>query len=159
MGLDGAGEWHELKKILPDFNNKRVLDLGCGFGWHCRFAIENGATSVVGVDISQKMIDEAKNKTTSDRIDYVCKPIEDVRFQKNSFDIIISSLAFHYIESFEDVLKEIKMWLVKGGEFISVEHPIFTAQGNQDWHYDNGGKAMHWPVDHYFSEGIRKLYS
>lgn len=35
--LRGAGEWHELKKMmLPDFNGKRVLDLGCSFGWHCR---------------------------------------------------------------------------------------------------------------------------
>ena len=31
QGLRGAGEWHELKKMLPDFNGKRVLDLGCGF--------------------------------------------------------------------------------------------------------------------------------
>ena len=29
-GLSGAGEWHELKKMLPDFKNKKVLDLGCG---------------------------------------------------------------------------------------------------------------------------------
>lgn len=27
-GLDGAGEWSELKKLLPDFKDKRVLDLG-----------------------------------------------------------------------------------------------------------------------------------
>ena len=33
-GLEGAGEWHELQKLLPDFSGKRVLDLGCGFGWY-----------------------------------------------------------------------------------------------------------------------------
>lgn len=27
-GLKAAGEWHELKKMLPDFNQKTVLDLG-----------------------------------------------------------------------------------------------------------------------------------
>ena len=31
-GLKAAGEWHELKKLLPDFAEKRVLDLGCDFG-------------------------------------------------------------------------------------------------------------------------------
>ena len=31
-GLKGAGEWHVLQKMLPDFTGKRVLDLGCGFG-------------------------------------------------------------------------------------------------------------------------------
>ena len=39
-GLKGAGEWHVLQKMLPDFAGKRVLDLGCGFGWHCAYAIE-----------------------------------------------------------------------------------------------------------------------
>ena len=43
VGLKGAGEWHALQKILPDFQGKRVLDLGCGFGWHCQYAIEHGA--------------------------------------------------------------------------------------------------------------------
>ena len=45
-GLKGAGEWHVLQKMLPDFAGKRVLDLGCGFGWHCVYAIEHGATHV-----------------------------------------------------------------------------------------------------------------
>ena len=34
-GLQGAGEWPALEKLLPDFEHKRVLDLGCGYGWHC----------------------------------------------------------------------------------------------------------------------------
>jgi|GEM_PF-2820904 len=32
-GLEGAGEWHVLQRVLPDFTNKTVLDLGCGYGW------------------------------------------------------------------------------------------------------------------------------
>lgn len=39
---------------------------------------------------------------------------------------------------------------------FAVEHPVFTAQGKQDWHYDEEGKPMHWPVDSYFTEGIRQ---
>ncbi len=54
-GLSGAGEWETLKRMLPDFQGKRVLDLGCGFGWHCQYAMENGAASAVGVDISEKI--------------------------------------------------------------------------------------------------------
>lgn len=155
-GLEGAGEWHELKNMLPDFKDKRVLDLGCGFGWHCRYAVENGARSVIGIDISQKMLSEAKSKTKCGNIEYICMPIEDIDFPEESFDVVISSLALHYIKSFEDVIDRVYKCLSRGGDFIfSVEHPIFTAQGPQDWYYDDKGNILHWPVDHYFTEGIR----
>lgn len=155
-GLEGAGEWHELKKMMPNFKDKRVLDLGCGFGWHCRYAVENGARSAIGIDISQKMLSEAKSKTKYGNIEYICMPIEDIDFPEESFDVVISSLALHYVKSFEDVLVRVYKCLSKGGDFVfSVEHPIFTAQGPQDWYYDGKGNILHWPVDHYFTEGIR----
>ena len=64
-GLTAAGEWHELRKMLPDFAGKRVLDIGCGFGWHCMYAAEHGAASVIGTDISEKMLAVAREKTSS----------------------------------------------------------------------------------------------
>mgnify|MGYP003239197064 CR=1 FL=1 len=64
-GLQGAGEWHILQKMLPDFTDKRVLDLGCGFGWHCIYAIEHGAKCVTGIDISGKMLEEAQKRNSS----------------------------------------------------------------------------------------------
>lgn len=82
--------------------------------------------------------------------------LEDIDFPEESFDVVISSLALHYIKSFEDVLDRVYKCLSRGGDFIfSVEHPIFTAQGPQDWYYDDKGNILHWPVDHYFTEGIR----
>lgn len=156
-GLQAAGEWHELQTMMPDFRGKRVLDLGCGFGWHCRYAVEQGAAAVVGVDISAKMLQEARDKTDSPRIEYVQMPIEAVDYRENSFDVVISSLAFHYIAPFEDICRKVNRCLVRGGDFVfSVEHPVFTAQGDQQWYRDASGHRLHWPVDRYFAEGARK---
>ncbi|MCC8174266.1 MAG: class I SAM-dependent methyltransferase [Odoribacter sp.] len=156
-GLEGAGEWHELRKLLPDFSGKDVLDLGCGFGWHCQYAAEKGAKSVIGIDISEKMITEAIHKNKYPNVHYKVCSIEDYSFPKESFDIVISSLAFHYIKSFEKVCQCVHTTLRKEGVFVfSVEHPVFTAQGRQQWHYDDEGKILHWPIDNYFQEGQRK---
>ena len=61
-GLTAAGEWHQLKPLFPLLQGKKVLDLGCGYGWHCKFAAEQGALQVLGLDLSQKMIEVAKRR-------------------------------------------------------------------------------------------------
>lgn len=155
-GLSAAGEWHELEKLLPSFENKRVLDIGCGFGWHCIYAAEHGATHVVGTDISEKMLAAAREKTHFPNIEYRRMAMEDIDFPADSFDAVLSSLAFHYTPDFTDVCSRIANCLTTGGSFVfSVEHPVFTAQGKQDWIYDEDGKPSHWPVDNYFTEGVR----
>lgn len=156
-GLEGAGEWNTLKNLLPDFKGKRVLDLGCGYGWHCIYAMQQGAVSATGVDISEKMLAVAREKNTNPEVNYIAKPIEDIDFPPDCFDIVISSLALHYVPSFEQVVRKVRKCLTTGGYFVfSAEHPVFTAQGTQDWYYDKEGHILHFPVDHYFYEGERK---
>jgi len=155
-GLKGAGEWETLKKLLPDFEGKSVLDLGCGYGWHCIYAAENGASSVVGVDISKKMLETAKEKTHFPNVEYMCCSIEDVDFPEESLDIVLSSLAFHYVADYENMIKNIYKMLKTGGILIfTVEHPVFTAHGTQDWYYDENGEILHFPLDNYYYEGSR----
>lgn len=156
-GLAGAGEWSELQKILPDFRDKAVLDLGCGYGWHCKYAADHGARRVLGTDISRKMLDKARQINAAPPIEYRCAAMEDLRFADGSFDVILSSLAFHYVRDFEPLVARIAGWIRPGGSFVfSVEHPVFTAYGSQDWYYDENGKILHFPVDNYYYEGPRE---
>ena len=69
-GLQAAGEWHQLKKLLPPMEDKAVLDLGCGYGWHCRYAAEHGASSVLGIDSSEKMLQKAREINAHPQIAY-----------------------------------------------------------------------------------------
>ncbi|WP_404442089.1 class I SAM-dependent methyltransferase [Sutcliffiella horikoshii] len=156
-GLEGAGEWHVLKELLPSLENKSVLDLGCGFGWHCRYAIDQQARSVIGVDISEKMLQQAREMNNDSLISYIKMPIEDINFSHSQFDVVISSLAFHYIESFETICKKVYDCLKPGGSFVfSIEHPIFTSRNDQDWYFDDKGNRLHWAVDNYQLEGLRE---
>ena len=59
-----------------------------------------------------------------------------------SFDLVVSSLALHYIADYAGLVRRIATWLVPGGRFaFSVEHPIFTAHGTSDWHKGAGRRG------------------
>ena len=156
QGLEGAGEWRELEKLLPDFSGKRVLDLGCGYGWHCAYAAQHGAAAVLGTDLSEKMLATAQAKNGAPQITYRRSAMEDLAFPDGSFDVILSSLALHYVRDFVPLVERIVRWLTPGGHFVfSVEHPVFTAYGSQDWYYGPEGEILHFPVDNYYYEGKR----
>jgi len=155
-GLASAGEWHAFRTLLPNPCGRAVLDLGCGFGWHCRYAREQGARFVVGVDLSEKMLARAITDTSDPAIQYRRCAIEDIDFADAQFEIVISSLALHYVKRFDVVCRNVFRWLNTGGAFVfSVEHPVFTAIAAQQWCVDARGKRVHWPVDHYQNEGRR----
>ena len=69
-GLKAAGEWHQLQPLFPKLQGKKVLDLGCGYGWHCKYAAQMGATEILGIDSSQKMIAKAVADNSDDKIKY-----------------------------------------------------------------------------------------
>ena len=79
-GLNAAVDQPAMRALLPPLANKRVLDLGCGFGKMCRYAIDQGAASVVGADISARMLAKAREDTADARISYVQSALEDLAF-------------------------------------------------------------------------------
>jgi SAM-dependent methyltransferase len=156
-GLEAAGEWPAFRELLPALRDKNVLDLGCGFGWHCRYARQQQARWVVGVDLSEKMLARARASTNDATIEYRRLAIEDIDFSAGEFDVVLSSLALHYVEHFDLVCRKVHYCLVAGGTFVlSVEHPVFTARASQDWYYGGHGERLHWPLDHYQEEGPRQ---
>ena len=54
-GLDGAPEWPSLQAMLPPITGLRVVDLGCGYGWFCRWAQQQGASQVETQATSQAL--------------------------------------------------------------------------------------------------------
>ena len=42
--------------MLPDLHGKKVLDIGCGMGQHAKQYADMGAASVLGIDLSEKML-------------------------------------------------------------------------------------------------------
>lgn len=114
-GLSAAGEWHQLKPLFPPLGGRSVLDLGCGYGWHCRFCEEQGASRVLGIDSSRKMIQEAGRRSQGRAIDYRVCSVEEYEFPENTWDLVVSNLALHYIEDLDFVFEKVYATLKEGG--------------------------------------------
>ena len=154
-GLAGAAEWPALQAMLPDMRGLRVVDLGCGFGWFCRWASENGAAQVLGLDISAKMLAQAKAKTSSAAIRYERADMEQLDLPSAAFDLAYSSLALHYVQDVARLMATVYQALVPGGSFVfSTEHPIYMAPTSPGWLIDSQGRKV-WPIDRYLVEGHR----
>jgi len=156
-GLESAGEWHQLKPLFPPLQGKTVLDLGCGYGWHSKYAAEHGASSVLSLDLSQRMIEEAQKGNCAANIVYRVCGLEEYEYPESTYDLVISNLVLHYVADLEAVFEKVFRTLKPDGTFLfNIEHPVFTAGIHEDWLYDENGAPAAWPIDNYFYPGERQ---
>ena len=142
-GLDGAPEWPTIVSMLPAITGKRVVDLGCGFGWFCRWAREAGAASVLGLDVSANMLARARETTVDAAIAYRQADLETLELPASSFDLAYSSLTLHYLERLGALFATIHRALAPGGCFVfSAEHPLYTEPGPD--YLDEGPRTTDW---------------
>ncbi|OSQ39460.1 class I SAM-dependent methyltransferase [Thalassospira mesophila] len=159
-GLNDVLEQPALRSLLPEnLTELDILDLGCGFGDFARYARDQKARCAIGMDVSAKMLASARQMTNDDAIVFEQGTIENLAatsFANRSFDLIVSSLALHYVANYRTAITAIANLLKPGGRLVfSVEHPICTALAAQRWHQDDAGNDLFWPVDNYREEGPR----
>lgn len=156
QGLDGAPEWPAIRAMLPSLTGKRAVDLGCGFGWASRWMREQGAASVLGLDVSENMIGRAKRDTADPAVEYRIADLDTLELPTAAFDLAYSALTFHYIRDFDRLARMIHQALIPGGDFVfTIEHPIFMAATHAHWITGEDGCKI-WPVNGYSVEGERR---
>jgi 2-polyprenyl-3-methyl-5-hydroxy-6-metoxy-1,4-benzoquinol methylase len=155
IGLAGTSEWPAMRALLPAIAGKRVLDLGCGFGQLSRWLADEGAASVLGIDLSENMLARAVPETDSSAVSYRRADLESLSLEPQSFELIVSSMAFHYVEDFARLAGALHAALVPGGGLVfSIEHPIYAARAEPEWVTTAaGGRAF--AIEDYALEGKR----
>jgi 2-polyprenyl-3-methyl-5-hydroxy-6-metoxy-1,4-benzoquinol methylase len=156
-GWKQAMEHAELLALLPPVHGRPVLDLGCGAGQLAQHLAMRGASEVIGVDVSERMLGLARAEFPHPLVTYVHGAIEDVGFRAAQFDLVVSVLAFHYVEDYAGLLRRIAGWLAPGGVLVySTEHPMYTARlAGDGWALDGAGRRVAWGIDRYADEGAR----
>jgi len=146
--------------MLPDLQGKTILDIGCGMGQHAKQYSNMGAKSVLGIDISEKMLKYAQKHNSADNITYRQMAFEDIFKLSEQFDLITSSLAFDYAERFDELMKNVYSIMNDGSQFVfSMSHPMATAYDGQYPRFtrNESGERLYANINNYFVEGQRKI--
>lgn len=148
-------EFPLMTEQLPDLSEKRILDTGCGMGHLIQYMLKSNPDHITGIDISQNMISAAQEAVKDKRVDFVVSDLLNFETEKK-FDVIVSSLALHYIKDYHAAVKKIYHLLEPGGMFIfSTEHPITTATTQKENWVHIPEEYNHHKMDSYFDESER----
>lgn len=119
-------EQYSLLKLLGDVTGKSVLDLACGEGHYTRMVKALGAARAVGVDISTKMIELARNSERENRlgVEYVVADARSIQFP-DAFEVVLAAYLLNYARTPEELLamfQGIARNLKPGGRFVTVNN-------------------------------------
>lgn len=147
-----------MAKLLPKIRGKVILDIGCGYGRNCLGFAQGGAKQVIGIDISEKMLQIARAENAHPQVEYHHMDMAQLSQIHQNFDLVYSSLAFHYAENFTKLIQDIYRLLKPGGHLLySQEHPIVTATMDCQGHHnvDEQGEFQSYTFSDYGHSGKR----
>lgn len=130
-------------------NFETALDVGCGEGRFCRILSSLGVKAI-GIDPAKTLIEEAQRRDRAG--DYRIGVAENLKFEDNTFDLVVSYLSLIDIPDIQKGISEIVRVLKPGGTLLIATLTSFsTAAKHGGWSTDDSGE-FHFPIDHYFQE-------
>ncbi|MDQ3368574.1 MAG: class I SAM-dependent methyltransferase [Myxococcota bacterium] len=139
-------------ELVGKVQGARLLDVGCGSGYFSRAMAERGA-EVIGIDLSPRMIDHARD--AGDPIEYAVVDAEhlDSHFAPCSFDVATACMSLQDMPNPQRALAAIHTVLRPGGRLVfSIEHPVANPPF-REWARDALGGKMYLCIDRYFDRG------
>ncbi|QOR64971.1 methyltransferase domain-containing protein [Cytobacillus suaedae] len=141
-------------ELLGDFQNKDILDLGCGDASFGKELLNQGANSYIGVEGSEQMVTASKLNLFNQNARILHEKVESYSYPINKFDVVTSRFAIHYVSDIQLLFNSVHKTLKDEGRFLfSVQHPLTTSSFLSK---QSGEKRENWIVDDYFIEGERK---
>ena len=132
-----------LKEEVEKFKSGKLLDVSCGTGTVLSL-LEHSPLEKYGVDFSEKMIEEAHN-AVGDKAQLYVASADAMPFERDTFDVVTCSFAFHHYIHPETVLQEFRRVMKSGATLIiadpfvpqplrSMLNPLLRFSDNGDYH-------------------------
>jgi ubiquinone/menaquinone biosynthesis C-methylase UbiE len=125
-------EGHALRNRLENFHFSSCLEIGCGTGKNTDWLITK-VKQIVSVDFSEEMLKAAKEKITSDHVQFIHADIRSGwNFRNKLFDLVTFSLVLEHVDDLNHIFSEASLSLVEGGHvYIGELHPCKQYSGSK----------------------------
>lgn len=142
--VDDLTEFHrETAEVVSKFQPNKLLDLGCGTGVELSFLFEKMPNlEITGVDISEKMLKQLKNKYPDKNIKLINSSYFDVEYGENKFDCIISVMSLHHFDSDKklSLYKKIHNALISNGKYVETDF-IVSTDSEEEYYADKAQES------------------
>ena len=129
FGTDAKWKQKILKMVAAK-QPTTILDIATGTGDLAILFANTSATEIIGLDISQGMLDIGKKKIEAQKLDTKIQMVlgdgENIPYADNYFDVITVAYGVRNFEHLEKGLSEILRTLKPGGQFIILETSVPT---------------------------------
>lgn len=105
--------------------SKKLLDVSCGTGNMLKEMSEAGEADLYGVDLSENMIEQAKEKLKD--VDLQTADVHSLPFENDLFDYVTTTEAFHHYYGQSKAIAEMKRVVKPGGKVIVVDIEFFFS--------------------------------
>ena len=119
MGTSGFDQW---RKELVQQATGKTLEVGVGTGKNLQYYSKD--VDLTAIDFSKNMLDKARAKYNGDllKLNFLEMDVQNMDFEDNSFDTVLTSCVFCSVPDPVKGLQEIKRVMKPGGQFIMLEH-------------------------------------
>ncbi len=143
-----------MSELVGNIQDKTILDLGCGDASFGKELLQLGARHYTGVEGSEQMVEAARSNLLELDATMHNETMESFQYPNESYDLVTSRFAIHYVSDFDLLFQNIYQTLKKDGRFVfSIQHPLTTLSFISK---QTGDKRGSWIVDDYFRDGERK---
>lgn len=130
-----------LKKLGVNFDNKTILDIGCGNGATLYYLYEKYNITGVGIDISKDIININKIKfNLNTQIQFGLGDHRYTGFLKDSFDIVLSWGVMEHMSDYAVAIQEAKRVLKPGGVLVLIQPNLYSFGVLQEYYLRMTGR-------------------
>jgi 2-polyprenyl-3-methyl-5-hydroxy-6-metoxy-1,4-benzoquinol methylase len=121
-----------LRETLSTIQFNDCLEIGCGTGKNTVW-LEQHAQKVKAVDLTQEMIDIARGKVQTNKVDFAIADItQDWNFANSQYDLVTFSLVLEHIENLDAIFENLaKVVKPQGHVYIGELHPFKQYAGSK----------------------------